>query len=211
MPKQIQAGRLTQALQRAFGFKGRYVPMLDEVIVPVYVIQDPLPATVTRLSIGTGSGVVTANGRAFVQLFNPLGSGVLVNLTKAIVLSDVKLEVNVKFNTEAAGASSGRHFRDRRNVATLGTPRAQLRLEGEGAATVPGDTVAVLQVDGALTQTAAWEVSNNDPRQPLAVLQPGNGVVIQERSGITGPYFIRATFQWLEVPITEVNPFGGIP
>jgi len=214
MPKQLNAGQVTQALQRAFGFKGRYEPMLDEVIVPVYVISDPSPAQVTRLAGGTvfnSQTAVTSEGN-FSQLFNPARSGVLVNVTSGTILGDVKAEMAIRLgglsDTPAPTLlSPGSIFRDRRNS---GNPLAQIRRDDTGAGLSSGDILAKLVVDGALTQTASWVAEAADPRQPLAVLAPGQGVTVQPiDQGLT--IIFNVNFKWLEVPITQVNPAAGIP
>jgi len=211
MPKQLNSGRVTQALQRAFGFKGRYTPMLDEVIVPVYVISDPSPAEASRLCSGTVGAIGGGGTPSFpaVQLFNPPDSGVIVNLTTAIATSNTKLELLVNFfDGTLAVFQDTALFRDRR---IQGTPAAQMFQEDHDNSGT-GTTTAVLQVDGSLSQTASWVASTNDPRQPLMVLAPGTGLVIQSRTDAGGNADeVRANFRWLEIPITEVNPLGGIP
>jgi len=208
MPKQLNNGQITQALQRAFGFKGRYIPMLDEVIVPVYNIADPSPASVTRLVAGTFDAFSNTTEIAYVQLFNPVGSGVIANLTTTVALSDVKQGITVRFFDTPAPlkASVGPFFRDRRNV---GNPICELRRDETELLPV-GDEVALLQVDGALAQTAAWAAETADPRQPLAVLGPGQGIVLQPQVNVASS-IMRVNFRWLEIPITEVGPIGGLP
>jgi len=207
MPKQLNSGQITQALQRAFGFKGRYIPMLDEVIVPVYVIADPSPASQTRLCAATaGAGPSIALEVSGVQLFNPLGSGNVVNVTNVTASSDIKQQHDITFFDGDLPITSNIHFRDRRN---RGTPSTQIRAS---ASLLPflGDTVAVIEVDGALAQTASWETQAGDPRQPLAVLDEGQGLLVQERDdALTG--LIRVNFRFLEIPKSETNPAGGLP
>jgi len=211
MPKQLNNGRITSALQRAFGFKGRYIPMLDEVIVPVYVIADPSPADVTRLCSGTivQQAVTPTSDIPKVQIHNPIGSGVIANITTTIALGVSKEEFLVVFTdtplTElVAGAT---FFRDRR---IQGEPILQLRRQND--ATGLGNATAVLQVDGTFSQTAAWVAETGDPRQPLTVLGPGQGIGLQFRvAPPTSVEEIRVNFRWLEIPITEVGPIGGLP
>jgi len=211
MPLPIQVGQVTQALQRAFGFKGRYTPMLDEVIVPVYVIADPSPAGLTALAIGTGFTVLGAAPGTFAVVFlhNPEGSGVLLNVTAAHVIGSIKLRLQVRFAAQpGATRILDVQFRDRRN---RGEPSGQIYRD-DTRGSLLGDLVAVLTVDGVLSQTASWVTSESDPRQPLVVLEPGQTVVIQnaESSAATSDGFT-VNWRWLEIPLTEVNPPGGLP
>jgi len=214
MPKQLNSGALTQALQRAFGFKGRYIPMLDEVIVPVYIIADPSPAEVTRLCAGTVSvDLFTATGTSpYIQIFNPPNSGVIMNIDGVVAQSSIKLELGIAFNDSPPPTqnNTARKFRDRRNA---GVPSADLGFN-EAQNGAAGDLVAILQVDGGFSQTASWLADSSDPRQPLTVLAPGNGLTVQVRTTIVTPViedFLSGNFRWLEIPITEQNPLGGLP
>jgi len=213
MPKQLNSGQITQALQRAFGFKGRYIPMLDEVIVPVYVIADPSPAQITRLVGGTFRATVASgsNFLGFVQLFNPEGSGVLINLTSAVAQGDVKIELTARVgglaDTPGTDQGLGVRFRDRRLTSE---PIGQMFSDG-GSTLVRGDEIARLQVDGAFSQIASWIVQSTDPRQPLIVLRPGTGVIIQGTDPIAESYVLDVNWLWLEIPITQVDPAAGIP
>jgi len=212
MPKQINAGQLTQALQRAFGFKGRYTPMLDEVVVPVYVIADPSPAAVTKLCGATATVTsVMDGGRAYIQLFNPVGSGNVVNLTLVAAQSSIKEALNVIFFDGSPAGTVVRtdiHFRDRRNVPGLPSSLIRRNEDTAGVGFV-GDLIATLEVDGALAQTAAWIASAEDPRQPLAVLGEGQGIIIQQNDNLAST--IRVNYGFIEIPATEVRPPGGIP
>jgi len=214
MPKQLNAGRVTATLQRAFGFKGRYTPMLDEVIVPVYVIADPAPAEITQLCAGTTSASQQIQGppdlALAVMLFNPAESGVICNVTTVTVTANQKNNVNVVFSDFALVDASGPStFRDRRVV---GTPRCQLRRDQIRETPLVGTIIAQFQVDGALSQSAAWLADAGDPRQPLTVLRPNQGVALQlnDPAGNAGDN-LRGNFRWLEIPITEQRPPGGLP
>jgi len=211
LPKQLNNGAITAALQRAFGFKGRYIPMLDEVIVPVYIIADPSPAQQTRLCVMQSEASQDATTSIFpaVQLFNPVGSGVLCNVTNVITIANIKTDINVSYtDTPSPALVAPSEFRDRR---FSGNPACQVRRD-QVATGLLGTLVTTFQVDGTLTQQGSWEADTSDPRQPLTVLGPGQGVLVQTA---TAPAVdddgIRVSFQWLEIPLTEVNPLGGIP
>jgi len=213
MPKQLNNGRVTQALQRAFGFKGRYIPMLDEVIVPVYNIQDPSPSDPSRLCAATLAEINTVGvtQTAATQLFNPLGSGVVINFTGAVVQSNVKMEVLVilGFDQLLSDAAGAPFFRDRR---IEGLPAGITR--NEKLLGPINTTVAILQVDGAFSQVSSWVSESSDPRQPLVVLPPGTGLIFKQRDGVLIPAVgdeLRTNFRWMEIPESEVNPPGGLP
>jgi len=212
MPKQLNAGRVTATLQRAFGFKGRYTPMLDEVIVPVYVISDPAPAEITQLCAGTTSAseVLGDMNLLAVMLFNPEESGVICNVTTVSVIGNQKSNVNVVFSDFALIDPSGpATFRDRRVV---GTPRCQLRRDQTRLTPLTGTIIAQFQIDGALAQSAAWLADAGDPRQPLTVLRPNQGLALQLNTATGTPGDnLRGNFRWLEIPITEQRPPGGLP
>jgi len=210
MPLPIQVGSVTQALQRAFGFKGRFTPLLDEVIVPVYVISDPTPAQVTRLVAASVSVLesITVGDISFVQLLNPAESGILINLTSAVASGTIKFRVIVELFDTPGAAESPAFFRDTRN---LGSPSGQLRFDSQTTGFV-GDIIAVLEVDGALTQTASWQTDAADPRQPLVVLKPGKGVIFQmDLPGGASVEELRVNLRWLEVPIWDIGPEAGLP
>jgi len=210
MPKQLNNGQVTQALQRAFGFKGRYTPMLDEVIVPVYNIQDPSPATVTLLCAGIVAVPITGAGDnlRFCQLFNPRGSGRMINVTHAHVVGTTKFDLAIRyFDLPGDDQRPDAVFRDRRN---RGTPVGQVRRD-DTEANLVGFKIASLQIDGALSQSASWQTSGADPRQPLTVLEPGQGVIVQELVSSLAIDSFEVSFRWLEIPLTQTNPLGGIP
>lgn len=121
MPKQINTHLPGSALVRKFGLKGRYQPVLDEVIVPVTIVGQE-ETTQVRLcrfgAIGAASGV--GNQRAF-RMENPEGSGVLAVITAWNAVSgapttDYISILRVKGST---GASQAGEFRDLR---VQGTP-----------------------------------------------------------------------------------------
>jgi len=227
VPLPIQVGSVTQALQRAFGFKGRYTPMLDEVIVPVWVVQDPAPAVITRLySCAPNIAMSGADNFVHVILSNPAGSGVLgvVNSVDLQVTGDggvaltkpTPIDLHIRITDDPPSATGFKFpgtFRDTR----LGPAPSILEgIADRDLVPNPGPVLATFLfpagVAGLLPITFKGE--STDPRQPLVVLAPGSYLEAtnqdQGSGGAVEPE-IRATFQWLEVPITEQAPSGGIP
>jgi len=149
----------------------------------------------------------TADGFSFLQLLNPLGSGVIANLSHVTVSGDTKVELEIRLGDDVVGDELATAiFRDQRKG---GFPSCEMRRQ----IIVPaksGSSLAIIQIDGALSQTASWNIDAADPRQPLSVLGPGDYVNIAVRDD-TLAQIIRANFLWIEIPITEQNPAGGLP
>jgi len=231
VPKSIQIGSVTQALQRAFGFKGRYTPMLDEVIVPVWVVQDPAPAVKTRLAMGVsdraslGAGTTPDHVHSF--LWNPPESGVMAVVNsvrlqlslgddKAIIDAFEMIGKIVVTDTRPSGTPVPGVFRDTR---LSGTPSLELLTLVDQ---VPPATphIAEFLFIGGLVGAPAQDlfVQSSDPRQPLVMLAPGAYLETANFNPTddsqTGPVAllrVRTNWQWLEVPITEQDPVGGLP
>jgi len=227
MPLPIQVGSVTQALQRAFGFKGRYTPMLDEVIVPVWIVQDPAPAVVTRLA-SCSPHIAQSSSVTFLHLilWNPPASGVLgvVNAVNIQVYGDGGVfllkphEINVHLTvTDVPPSPSGVFFPGVfRDARFGGVPAALTGIADRDALANTSPLIATFQWQvgpgGGREQSVKGE--STDPRQPLAVLTPGSFLeVTNELIGVDtdNEPEIRVIYQWLEVPITELGPLGGIP
>jgi len=226
MPKQLNNGKITEGLQRAFGFKGRYQPMLDEVIVPVYSIDDPAPAAPQRIVFGvrTAESVTEAAGRVFdVGAANPRGSGNLLILnqlriqirgdkpggpsTAGIIPLALKLTETGILGADLTPNST---FRDRR-IDGEPTTFLEARVVGgpAGSATIAELFVAF---DTGLSATVGIEAV--DLASPLAVLRPGSSLFVElDRLGsgldATAPAALTVTALWIEVPITFVGPLSG--
>ncbi len=84
MPKAINNPRITASMQKAFNFKGKYIPMLDEVVVPVYQIDDPVPALPAKTFAGRFivPGATSAGNFPQIIFNNPAGTGTLMMITQ---------------------------------------------------------------------------------------------------------------------------------
>ena len=210
MPVQINTPSVTSALQRALNFKGRFVPALDEIIVPVYVLQDPGPAAAIRTSVGaavSGSGAASLWG--FVELSNPSNSGVIAVVSGAAVNRDSSgvsinaiqpLVVNVRQGAYG-GTEDEVQFRDSR---VPGKPVCTVKF-GQGTGSAPDGPIK-LRLD-----LTGYEITAGSPdmRQPLAVLLPGWSVAVTHAVVDDVLKFV-VNFNWLEIP-EDVALGAGTP
>jgi len=221
MPKRINTAQFTQALQRAFGFKGRYIPMLDELITPVYVLQDPAPSYATKIASGASTALEVLTGD-FVHnsLANPPGSGIIVVLTglsfqanleddKQIILP-MEIVVTIQSKAQPANATSNGRWRDRR---IEGIPAARLSSVTDTSGPVfPAMDRVVFASGPAGALPAILQVITADPRQPIAVL-PANSFLSTDSNtaaDAASKNRLRTNFHWLEIP--ESQGFGvGTP
>jgi len=224
MPKQLNNGRITLALQKVFGFKGRYIPMLDEVIVPVYQIEDPLPSEPFRLGIATQElpeAQGTIGNVNQINFTNPAGSGVNIVLTHVSVGSFNKAQLGpggvvvqgvfVRTGAILSGAQTfGKIYRDRR---ISGTPVAIISADGDAAPFGDSSIFAMLIVRTDEIGAGLVGSSQVAPRQPLLMLDPGGGFAVQLRGpGAVAPNGaeLLVNYAWLEIPISQ-PPEGGTP
>jgi len=237
MPKQLNNGAITAALQRAFGFKGRYQPMLDEVIVPVYQISDPAPAGPIANCIGTvvhpGAADTTTLG-PFVSILNPPGSGKTV-IIQSVAMAAFKdlvgpqnadvVQVDARFHRNSPGPDRGNSFfRDQR---LAGEPYPSLGIVNRPVCVVsfglrgyfdPDAVFAstLLKRDGTVAELSTAIAPGE--RAPLAVLQENRGVEMQfaldeagTGDGSSADTPLLMNLIWLELPNTFLNPTGSIP
>jgi len=214
MPKQLNNGRVTQSLQSAFGFKGRYIPMLDEVIVPVYQIADPVPAEPSLTYAGRFFFDISVTDGDFPRLRfrNPPGSGVLMQLS-GVSIGAIK-GAGASQEAEMTGfivpeAVSSIDFptlltatkRDTRNVQESRLV-ISTGLSNQAAGTTP-DTLGTALV---ITEAGFTELTTgpgNFPRQPPTVIGPGFSLDMlgsgPDSEGINALSFL-ANVAWAEVP-----------
>jgi len=230
MPKQLNNGKVTQALQRTFGFKGRYNPMLDEVIVPVYQISDPQPAAPQRLAIGSIEQDAPGVGTAISpQFFNPVGSGIIASVTGVQIGASkdtgpgISVPYGVQFMEENLLYLAGpdvlikrTFFRDQRQSPQ--TTAGKLALCTLRSNRNLGSIVASNVFARAIIQTGnnfaeMVPATGGEVRQPVLVLQPGRGFIVrtQDATLANAVTVFAMNVQWLEVPILQDDPPGGSP
>jgi len=223
VPKQLNNGKITEALAAAFGFKGRYIPMLDEVIVPVYQISDPAPSAPSVICAGTiimPAPSTLPSAVTQVQIFNPAGSGVLCIISSASIgtLIDVGgpstpvVRVGASLGasdlSELVGGSKGvTALRDRRlpGADLLGTPKCTMN--GRLRTAIPESFIffgALVKTDEASAELIT--VSNSPGRQPPYVLSPGTSfnASTQEIRGGGSLDDVEVLFNcaWQEIPLS---------
>jgi len=226
MPLPIQTGKVTEALLRAFGVKGRYTPMLDETIVPVYVVQDPAPANPIRLFAAHAVDDNTSGGAGnfiHIRLYNPKDSGV-IGVVNTIAIQMYEFGGAALLNPAFVQGSTTRNNDLPSGVVNQSVPR-DTRLGSD-----PGSLVVVENVNAFAATSPTWaelffpkgvsgslvqhlQAQSNDPRQPIQVLEPGAllEVATRDATQMTDNTTMSVNFQWLEIPLTETGPIGGIP
>jgi hypothetical protein len=115
VPKQINTPSPGQALVRMFSLKGRFQPVLDEVIVPVVIVPLEAPAT-RKLAFWGTSQTATGAAQNLVILQNRVGSGVLIVITKIWAFSsqaaDTFVVLPVAGQLSASGIGNHRDTRE---------------------------------------------------------------------------------------------------
>lgn len=211
MPVTLNNAAVTRALQRVFGFKGRFNPVLDEVVVPVYSLTDSTPqapqpnAGGQVISPPAGAGSIPVN-----ILLNPAGSGLTVTVEAVSAgianggpLVGTAPEVIFAFiqDTPAAALTlGGARWRDDRFRAQVdGEPIAQV---GTFTRPSPVTPTAMLFAGVLLSTDASRALAQASlERQPIAVLPEGKGLAITFRDidADTATYELMTNYVWREV------------
>lgn len=182
MPKQINTPGPGRGLVNRFNLKGRFQPVLDEVIVPVTIVEPEGALTVVQHAVGTQRGAASGAGNQnTIYLINQTGSGALVVVDKVFATSGSALgdEVQIRIATGSFGGGLGL-WRDGREA---GTPRAVMARIA-GGAVVLGTGLYDLTLHGAAIEGPWW--------MPEGWLM----TVIQTNQNTT----LDATFHWREIP-----------
>jgi len=208
MPKLLQNPKVTQALVKAFDLKGRYSPSLDEIVVPVYVLQDPAPAEPNRLAVGFGKlqGVAGPS----VQLFNPVNSGNMLMVNQVLMdafkpsVPDLNFTIELQFSGSPLPDNPGVRaieFRDRR----LGNDKPVAQIFSQNTTFPTGQFF--IQRNGFLPQGPGLEEIDvlASPfigvRQPPIVLPPGQGVSLTAVTVVDTIAEFIVNFLWEEIPL----------
>lgn len=189
MPKQINSASVGQRLVQLFSLKGRFQPVLDEVIVPVVSVD---PESVEQLpAAAMGGEAAVAAEYGYGSLRNPVGSGLLIHVTRLITLTASNVRINGTVGWLAGANAMTADWRD-------------ARLPGSPAATTVTDTSAV-SIAGSAIET--WVSSGaGDTYLNTSVdywLGEGDGFLVMLNDPNIALYNI--TFEWTEQAITSLG------
>jgi len=117
MPMQIGTARAWGRLRDAFDLKGKHSLLLDEVVVPIVLVEDltrddPL-ADDRQAQGGTVLGALPANVNQH-QLFNPADSDVLLELYLVTMCSGGTIAYDMGPTAAALATDAGGQWQDRR-------------------------------------------------------------------------------------------------
>lgn len=192
MPIPVQTGRQIGPLRRAFGLFGGMRLKLDEVVVPVALIEDLVPDEFRDCFSADTRGNAGAGASHKWSLRNPAGSGVLAELYEwgmDCSTAALEWEVRVEDPPFVPGTVLGTQFQDLNGE--FNTPQSFPACEyrhAQSAALLAG--TVVLAVVAAASQPFTW--------RPKAVLHPGQDIVLhgtnQNNNGQTW-------IQWRERPL----------
>lgn len=167
MPKQINTAGVGQRLVKLFALKGRFQPVLDEVIVPVVSVDaeevEQRPAGSNAFVGAGGAGTYTC-----VVLQNPSGSGKIVRLEWFSPFATSN-QVNIYPNLSilSGGLTGANEFWE------------DLRLPGVPAATVSTSVTTTVPTSAAAIVTPYLAIGANWIPPTPWVLGPGDAVVFQ--------------------------------
>lgn len=116
MPKQINTYQVGQSLVKKFGLKGRFQPVLDEVIVPVVTVGETLPEDIRLAITGIDLAASGAGNQNLVTFRNGVNSGILIRLKKWWAVSGAPLTdfISIAVGTTTVTSGTGGFWRDRR-------------------------------------------------------------------------------------------------
>jgi len=113
-PSPIQDAAPGAALVRRYALLGSFPLTIDNVVVPVSIVDDLCLGRIRYAGGQAGLGATVAEF-SNVQLFNPANSGILVNCEKVLVSTDVAGSIAFKaFDTALTTNPGFTQWRDRR-------------------------------------------------------------------------------------------------
>lgn len=193
MPKQINTPTIGQQLVKALGLKGRFQPVLDEVVVPT--INVAIDEQVERFPYWRGisqAGVAAEYTTAYLE--NPNGS---------------KMIVEVDFFAYAMTNTSNILFSMAPLYTVGSTPGTSVKGYGRSAeANLRISAANLVYGTSSALNTQGWRILGGSTRPslvnpfPLVVLSPGMGLqAVLETANIT----CGLGFAWYEYPANVTN------
>lgn len=188
---EIQQSRYDQLLRRVADLKGAGSKVNDvlEELFPVLDVErvpgELLWLSGTRLCVGASTGIGAVGETFRIQVFNPVGSGVLATVSTALFDVDAISNMRAGITTTALATGVGTEvFRDGRRAANA-QPTCQIRTES---------TVAKTDAN-YFTRVIANVMNTLQDTNELAILSPGVGFEI---GSDTTAKTIHVTFLWRE-------------
>lgn len=208
MPKQINTPTFGSQLVRLFNLKGRFTPVLDEVIVPVVVVGTSSPAQERHFG-GTAELGSTGATIKYHNLSNPAGSNVLLKLISVAVgqtanaFWDFSVAGSGAAMVNAATVATRELDGERRNVFAASGTRALLTAEE----TPPVIVVSRIARWNFVIQTAALSAYGfNTPLDLRGVtLIPGQSF---SASGGSMNATTTTAWRWIELPLVSKSSIG---
>ena len=116
MPKQINTYQVGQSLVKKFGLKGRFQPVLDEVIVPVITVGDTTPTDIRLAVSGISAAAAGAGNQHKIHLRNPPNSGILMTVKSFWAVSGAPTTdfLAISMGTTSTAAGTRGFWRDGR-------------------------------------------------------------------------------------------------
>lgn len=189
-PVPIQQGDTTADLVRYYEVKGPLKLLLDDVIVPVHIINrsedrgpDPVPAVAANEQAGVGLN------NSVIELFNAVGSGVDLELYRIVHTSNATTNIRFVRITAAQRLANAPVFGHWQDFTVPGSPTSRPRGET--------DADAIL----ALAGTTLWEERSigSITRVSLVNITIPEGSGIQIQDPIVNQS-LNAAFFWREIP-----------
>lgn len=184
MPMKIGTARAWGRLRDFFDLKGKHDLQLDEIIVPVAIVADLTEADPLADLRQAQGGQVVAQTAGFVgqmQVFNPAGSGVVLELYHALFAALAAINVQLGPTTAVLATDAAAQWQDRR---LNGIPVARIQNQAINAA----PTLVRPVITRVLANTLA-QVDLN------VTLPPGTGYMIESASQNVQLY---GAFLWRE-------------
>lgn len=203
MSDELQQTRYDSLLRRVGGLlgPGAKVATVVEDLLPVIDVErvpgELLALAGTRLCVGSASLTGAVGERARVQIFNPVGSGIIATVSQAVLSSGSSVTVHGAVNQTQIGSDLGlQTFRDGR-FPVASRPVCQISLLS-----------SVAQTDANMVfRFLANVVHIYRDENSIAVLPPGSGLEFGATSTAT---LLVGTFFWRERPAeaAELNISG---